>query len=115
MIKFKRKLKINPALQIVLGFFVLILVGTFFLCLPISTTSGEWLSFVDGIFTSTSAVSTSGLIVYDTAVHFSLFGEIVILVLMQIGGIGVICLTTLVFLILGKKITYKSLRIACIG
>ena len=108
MIKFKRKLKINPALQIVLGFFVLILVGTFFLCLPISSASGEWLSFVDGIFTSTSAVSTSGLIVFDTAVHFSLFGQIVILLLMQIGGIGVICLTTLVFLILGKKITYKS-------
>lgn len=108
MIKYKRKFKINPALQIVLGFLTLILVGTFFLCLPISSADGQWISFVDGIFTSTSAVSTSGLIVFDTAVHFSLFGQIVILVLMQIGGIGVICLTTLVFLILGKKIKYKS-------
>lgn len=108
MIKFKRNLKINPALQIVLGFFVLIMVGTFFLCLPISSASGEWTSFVDGLFTSTSAVCVTGLIVVDTAVHFSLFGQIIILFLIQIGGLGFITLTSIIFLIFGKKISYNN-------
>lgn len=111
MLKIKKIFKLSPALQIIMGFVVLILVGAFLLCLPISSADGTWMSFIDGVFTSTSAVSTSGLIIFDTAVHFSLFGEIVILLLMQIGGIGVICITTLVFLILGKKITYKSRRV----
>ena len=107
----KKKLKISPALQIVLGFLVFIFVGTFLLCLPISSENGTWMGFVDGLFTSTSAVCVTGLAVVDTAVHFSLFGEIVILLLIQIGGLGFITLTSLLFLLLGKKISYNN-RIA---
>ena len=76
----KRK-KINPAAQIVIGFFMVILIGTLLLCLPISSNNGEWFSFIDGLTTSTSAVCVTGLVVVDTAVHFSLFGQIVILFL----------------------------------
>ena len=102
----KRK-KINPAAQIVIGFFIVILIGTLLLCLPISSNNGEWFSFIDGLTTSTSAVCVTGLVVVDTAVHFSLFGQIVILFLIQIGGLGFITITALVFLIMGKKITFE--------
>ena len=63
--------------------------------------------FIDSLLTCTSSVCVTGLIVVDTAVYFSLFGQIVILVLIQIGGLGFITLTALVFLIMGKKITYE--------
>jgi len=103
----KRK-KLNPAGQIVIGFLALILLGTLLLCLPISSKSGSWLAFEDGLLTSTSAVCVTGLLVVDTAVYFSIFGQIVILILIQIGGLGFITLTSLVFLLLGKKITYEK-------
>lgn len=103
-----QKRKLNPAAQIVLGFLGLILIGTFLLCLPISAKDGEWFSFVDSFLTSTSAVCVTGLIVVDTAVHFSIFGQAVILLLIQCGGLGFIALTSLVFLLLGKRITYGA-------
>lgn len=111
MIKQKRKIKINPLFQIILGFIAVILVGAFFLCLPISSADGHWLSFLDSIFTSTSAVCVTGLVVVDTALQFSLFGQIVILFLIQIGGLGFITFTTFMFLLAGKKISYGK-RIA---
>lgn len=100
--------KINPASQIVLGFLSIILIGSVLLCLPLSSNDGKWFSFIDSLLTSTSAVCVTGLTVVDTAVHFSLFGQIVILFLIQIGGLGFITLTSLVFLLLGKKITYEK-------
>ena len=109
--KTKRKFSLNPATQIVLGFLVIILVGTLLLCLPFSSKDGQWFSFIDSFFTSTSAVCVTGLIVVDTAVHFSLFGQIIILLLIQIGGLGFITLTSLIFLLIGKKIGYEQ-RIA---
>ncbi len=104
----KRKIRINPAGKIVLGFLSVILIGTFLLCLPISSKDGQWFFFVDSLFTSTSAVCVTGLITVDTAVHFTVFGQIVIMILIQIGGLGFITLTSLIFLILGKKITYQN-------
>lgn len=103
-----QKRKLNPAAQIVLGFLGLILIGTFLLCLPISAKDGNWFSFVDSFLTSTSSVCVTGLVVVDTAVHFSIFGQVVILLLIQCGGLGFIALTSLVFLILGKRITYGA-------
>ncbi len=103
-----QKRKLNPAAQIVLGFLGLILLGTFLLCLPISAKDGKWFSFVDSFLTSTSAVCVTGLVVVDTAVHFTIFGQAVILFLIQCGGLGFIALTSLVFLILGKRITYET-------
>ncbi len=103
----KRK-KINPAGKIVLGFLTIIIIGTILLCLPVSSNEGKWLPLVDSLLTSTSSVCVTGLVVVDTAVYFSLFGQIVILLLIQIGGLGFITLTSLVFLLLGKKITYEK-------
>ena len=103
-----QKRKLNPAAQIVLGFLGLILIGTFLLCLPISSKDGNWFSFVDSFLTSTSSVCVTGLVVVDTAVHFSIFGQVVILLLIQCGGLGFIALTSLVFLLLGKRITYGA-------
>lgn len=103
----KRK-KLNSAVQIILGFLTIILIGTFLLALPISSKDGQWFSFIDSLLTSTSAVCVTGLSVVDTAVHFSLFGQIVLLLLIQIGGLGFITLTSLVFLLIKKRITYEE-------
>jgi len=103
-----KKKRLNPALQIVLGYLSVILIGAFLVSLPISNTSGQWLGFVDSFFMSTSAVCVTGLTVLDVAINLTLFGQIVLLVLIQIGGLGFITLTTLAFLILGKKITFES-------
>lgn len=100
--------KINPAGKITISFIVVILIGAFLLCLPISSKDGLWFPFIDSIFTATSAVCVTGLIVVDTAVHFSLFGQIVIMLLIQIGGLGFITISSLVFVLLGKKLSYKS-------
>ena len=100
----------NPASKIAMSFVVVILVGAILLSLPIASNDGTWTSFFDTLFTSTSAVCVTGLIVTDTAIHFSLFGQIVILLLIQIGGIGFITITSLIFLIIGKKIKYTGRR-----
>lgn len=106
MKSFKKKL--SPAGTIILGFLCVIILGTFFLCLPISWASGQWGSFVDSLFTSTSAVCVTGLTIADTAVAFSTFGQVVIMLLIQIGGLGFVTLTSLIFLLIGKKISYKN-------
>lgn len=103
----KRK-KLNSAMQIILGFLVIILIGTLLLSLPISSNNGEWFSFIDSLLTSTSAVCVTGLTVVDVATHFSLFGQIILLLLIQIGGLGFITLTSLVFLLIRKRITYEE-------
>ena len=103
----KRKI-LTPARIIVLGFIALIFVGAFLLCLPISNNDGEWLSFIDALFTATSATCVTGLVVVDTAINFNVFGQIVILLLIQIGGLGFMVAATLLFLMVKKRITLKS-------
>ena len=103
-----RKIKLNPAIQIVISFAIIILIGAMLLCLPIASNTGTWQSFLDSLFTSTSAVCVTGLIVVDTAVYYSLFGQIVIMLLIQIGGLGFITLTSLLFMMIGKKFSYKD-------
>lgn len=88
----------NTARFLVYSFLSLIATGTFLLMLPGATQNGMGLSFIDALFTSTSAVCVTGLIVVDTATHFTLFGELVILSLIQLGGIGIISFATFLFL-----------------
>ena len=95
-------------MQIVLGFVSLILLGTFLISLPVSNTNGKWLNFVDSFFTSTSAVCVTGLSTVDASTKFTLFGQIVVISLIQIGGLGVIALTSLVFLLLRKKLSLQN-------
>jgi trk system potassium uptake protein TrkH len=84
----------HPGQVLVGSFFVLILVGTFFLMLPNSTVDNQGLGFVNALFTSTSAVCVTGLIVVDTATHFTTMGQTIIMILFQLGGIGIVTFTT---------------------
>lgn len=93
---------------LVLGYFVVILIGTILLSLPVATKTPGSLSLIDALFTATSATCVTGLTVVNTASSFSLFGQIVILFLIQIGGLGIMTMSTLVFFIIGKKITLKE-------
>lgn len=88
----------NTGRLLVYGFLFIILVGTLMLMLPGATLDGQGLSFINALFTSTSAVCVTGLIVVDTATHFTLFGEIVIMTLIQLGGIGIVTMATFLFL-----------------
>ncbi len=100
----KKTLKLSSFQIISLGFFGVILLGALLLMFPISNNNKEWTPFIDTLFTSTSAVCVTGLIVYDTATHWSLFGQVIILILIQIGGMGVVTLVASFFLITKKKI-----------
>ena len=101
---FKKRFKISSFQWILIGFALLILFGSLILIFPFSSKDRSWTSFVDALFTSTSAVCVTGLIVFDTATHWSIFGQIVILILIQIGGLGVIVVAISLALITGKKI-----------
>jgi trk system potassium uptake protein TrkH len=96
------KIKLSPPQILVLGFLSVILMGSFLLMLPFSS-NGDC-SFIDALFTSTSAVCVTGLIVKDIPADFTLFGQIVIMVLIQIGGLGYMTSATIISLIIGKKI-----------
>lgn len=95
--------------QIIIGgFMAVILAGSILLMLPIATQNGKGATFLEALFTSTSAVCVTGLVVQDTATYWSLFGQMVILLLIQIGGMGVVTLAVLVSLISGKRIGLKQ-------
>ena len=89
---------------IVLGFLGTILLGAFLLMLPISTADGKGATFADAVFTATSATCVTGLIVQDTATYWSYFGQAVILLLIQIGGMGVVTFAVAITVASGKKI-----------
>ena len=98
------KRKLSSFQIILLEFAGVILLGALILTLPISSKSHEWTSFIDALFTSTSAVCVTGLIVFDTATHWTIFGQIIILLLIQIGGMGVVTIAVSLAVASGKKI-----------
>jgi trk system potassium uptake protein TrkH len=93
---------------IALGFFLIIFLGAIILSLPISSRTGEFTPFVDSLFTATSATCVTGLVVYDTYTHWSVFGQVIILTLIQIGGIGFMTVALLVAMITRRKIGLKE-------
>lgn len=99
---------LTPSRVLVLGFTTIILFGTLLLTLPQATLDGLGLPFLDALFTSTSAVCITGLEVVDTGTTFSLFGQSVILLLMQIGGLGFMTFATMFSIMLGRRITLKD-------
>ena len=105
---FKRKNIYTPVQILVMGFALVIFVGAVLLSLPIASQSGEVTPFIDSIFTATSAVCVTGLVTVDTGTYWTYFGKTVIISLIQIGGLGFMSIATLVFFILGKKITLKE-------
>lgn len=99
---------ITPAMIILLGFAAIILVGAFLLCLPISNRAGEWIPFIDALFTSTTSVCVTGLMVFDIAMELNLFGQIIVMLLIQIGGLGFVSMASFIFLLLRRKINYST-------
>lgn len=99
--KFK---KLSSFQLIIFGFMAVILIGSFILMLPVSRNESGSSSFMDALFTATSAVCVTGLIVHDTATYWSEFGQFVIMALIQIGGIGVITVAISITIFSGKKI-----------
>ena len=100
----KKSRHISTSRFIFFGFLGVIVLGTFILTLPISSSSGEFTSVVDALFTATSATCVTGLVVHDTATYWSAFGQGVIIVLIQIGGMGVITIALLLTRMSGRKI-----------
>lgn len=101
-------LKLSPPQILVLGFASIILIGALLLMLPISSTSGNSVKFIDALFTSTSATCVTGLVVLDTGTSFTIFGKTVIMVLIQIGGLGFMTMATLFSLVLKRKISLRD-------
>src|SRR5688572_16732548 len=85
----------HPAQVVVTGFVAVITIGTLLLSLPQATTSAGSASTLDALVTSTSAVCVTGLVIVDTSAHWSTFGEVIILALVQVGGLGLMTLGTL--------------------
>ena len=86
--KRKAKKMLSQSHMIALGFLMIILVGTGLLMLPVSSKSGETTDFISALFPATSATCVTGLVVYDTYTHWSVFGQLIILTMIQIGGLG---------------------------
>ena len=101
----------RPALALAIGFLVLIAIGTVILALPISSANGAWTHPLDALFTATSAVCVTGLVVVDTADHWSGFGQVAILVMIQLGGFGFMTGSTLLLLLVVGRRTALSDRI----
>ncbi|MEA5026699.1 MAG: TrkH family potassium uptake protein [Erysipelotrichaceae bacterium] len=98
---------IKPTQILAIGFFTVILTGALLLMLPISTNSGH-LSFLDAFFTATSATCVTGLVVVDTGTYFTFFGQVIIILLIQLGGLGFMTVATFLFIASGKRISLKE-------
>lgn len=104
---FKRMLKLHPGVLIFATFCIAIMAGTFLLMLPVSTRTG-YIPFIDALFTATSATCVTGLIVVNTGSYFTFFGQAVILLLIQIGGLGVMTISVALFHLIGRSISFKQ-------
>lgn len=104
----KDMLALKPAQILAAGFAAVILMGALLLNTPWASTSGEYVGFINALFTSTSAVCVTGLVVVDTGTYWTTFGKIVILCLIQIGGLGLMAMSTLIFFLMGKRIGLKN-------
>ena len=89
---------------ITLGYLLIILLGSLLLTLPIASKSGAWTAWTDALFTATSATCVTGLVVVDTYLHWSLFGQLIIITLIQIGGVGFMTVLTMVMVLLQKNV-----------
>lgn len=98
----------TPTQILALGFIGLIILGALILTLPYATTDGQGTSWINALFTATSAVCVTGLVVVDTGTYYSTFGQLVILTLIEIGGLGFMTFATLFAIIMGRKITLKE-------
>ena len=106
--KLYRRMGFNALGIIAAGFAILILIGSLLLTLPAASATGERISWFDALFTSTSAVCVTGLVVQDTGTAYSRFGHVVLLLLIQTGGLGFMTFATLIFRALGRHLTLRE-------
>lgn len=111
----KKWKKMSQTRLIALSFFCVILAGTILLTLPWASRTGEWTSPLNALFTATSATCVTGLIVYDTYCHWSLFGQIVIICLIQIGGLGLMTIISLLAVFTKRRIGLGERRLLMIS
>ncbi|MCX7715508.1 MAG: TrkH family potassium uptake protein [Clostridia bacterium] len=105
---FKKRINMSETQIIAVGFVVIILTGALLLTLPFASRSGDSVGFVNALFTATTSTCVTGLVVVDTYTQWTLFGQIVILILIQTGGLGFMAIATLFSLLLNKKIGIKQ-------
>ncbi|HAM37947.1 MAG: hypothetical protein A2474_03360 [Elusimicrobia bacterium RIFOXYC2_FULL_34_12] len=101
-------MKFSPSQILIIGFISVILIGAIILSLPFSSSNYSYTNFIDALFTATSSVCVTGLIVVNTAAHWSVFGKIIIMMLIQIGGLGYMTLATLFAIVIGKQVSLKD-------
>ncbi|MBY4569622.1 ATPase [Gordonia sihwensis] len=104
----RRRPALRPARLILIGFVLVIVAGTVLLTLPMSSADGRGTGLVAALFTATSATCVTGLSVVDTAEHWSGFGQVVILVLIQVGGLGVMSLATIFGLLIARRVRLQT-------
>ena len=109
--KEKRVYRQSPARILTLFFFTIITIGAFLLNTPFATVSGERIGLLNAYFTATSAVCVTGLIVVDTSAVFSLFGQIVVMLLIQCGGIGIMIFASIIYGFLRRKMSIANMLV----
>lgn len=100
--------KVQTPQVLILGFALMIMIGTLLLRLPAASATGESIAWVDALFTATSAITVTGLAVLNTANDFTFFGQVIILILLQVGGVGFISFSVLLFRLIGRRVTLNE-------
>jgi Trk-type K+ transport system membrane component len=100
--------RLRPAQAVVLAFGSVAIIGTILLLIPASTVEGQRTDFVTALFTAVSAVSITGLTVVETATHWTFFGHLIILILIQLGGLGIISFASLVGLLISGRLSLRD-------
>ncbi|MDD4125438.1 MAG: TrkH family potassium uptake protein [Eubacteriales bacterium] len=100
--------KLTPAQTILIGFFAVIFIGGLLLTLPIASANGSFTEPIDAFFTSVSATCVTGLVTLDTGTYWSVFGKAVILILIQVGGMGVMSMSFMVSIIMKRRVTPRE-------
>lgn len=108
MQNFKKKKTLDAFKILALGFATVIFTGATLLSMPFSSASGQFTNFLDTLFTATSAVCVTGLVTLDTGLYWSMAGKTIIMILIEIGGLGFMAMSTIFALVLKKKITLKD-------
>ena len=105
---FFRQIKLSPAQIITLSFLGVIIIGAFLLMIPIASTSGDSLNFWDALFIATSATCVTGLSTISIGTELSIFGQMIVLILIQIGGLGIMTLSSSMMILIGKSLGMKD-------
>lgn len=106
-----KKIKLSPYILILLSFAIMMFLGALLLCLPLAQISGKSGNFLENLFTATSALCVTGLVVNDISITYTIFGKIVILILIQLGGLGVLTVSSMVILSILRKMGYYTKKI----